>query len=310
MKIGLVLSGGIAKGAYQAGFLKAIEENIGRENISAISCASIGLYNGYMFSKNDTDSLISMWKDVHFDSVTDVIFDNWFKGYMKDITNRIVTKNDVLNIPIYAPICYLPFVHMDYCKLFGKYSPKWYSFMRGAVSFPVISGGIRIFRGQIALDGGAMDNIPIKPLIQNEKPDVILVLHFTSRFRPRKIFTDSGIPILDYDISISNKFKKYSFDFHHDTINSILDSGYEYGVEICKNVFDKTYSIEDIVSASKEQSEKEELMRINGKEFDSWIMRLNDVTYPLSKHCGKNVRDLSLKENKQKMENVYVCEKM
>ena len=46
MKIGLVLCGGMAKGAYQIGVLRAIREFVPREDITTISCASVGVLNG------------------------------------------------------------------------------------------------------------------------------------------------------------------------------------------------------------------------------------------------------------------------
>ena len=52
MKIGLVLAGGIAKGAYQAGFIKALKEELGDSNeIVAISCASIGFFGAYALDR-------------------------------------------------------------------------------------------------------------------------------------------------------------------------------------------------------------------------------------------------------------------
>ncbi len=49
-KIGLVLSGGAAKGAYQAGMLKALEELEIADNIEAISGCSVGALNAMLFS--------------------------------------------------------------------------------------------------------------------------------------------------------------------------------------------------------------------------------------------------------------------
>ena len=48
-KIGLVLSGGLAKGAYQLGVLKAINELVRLEDIVAISASSVGTLNAYAF---------------------------------------------------------------------------------------------------------------------------------------------------------------------------------------------------------------------------------------------------------------------
>ena len=46
MNIGLVLSGGMAKGAYQVGALKAINELFPKGSIKYISASSIGVLNG------------------------------------------------------------------------------------------------------------------------------------------------------------------------------------------------------------------------------------------------------------------------
>lgn len=53
MNIGLVLSGGMAKGAYQIGVLRAISEYIPISEIKYISCESIGVFNGY--------ALLTLW---------------------------------------------------------------------------------------------------------------------------------------------------------------------------------------------------------------------------------------------------------
>ena len=54
MRIGLVLAGGFAKGAYQLGALQALSEFIPRSEIRYMSTASIGTLNGYAFA---TDQL-------------------------------------------------------------------------------------------------------------------------------------------------------------------------------------------------------------------------------------------------------------
>ena len=62
MKIGLVLSGGMAKGAYQIGALRAINKFIPRDEITCISCASIGVLNGYAYVTDQLDVAEKMWK--------------------------------------------------------------------------------------------------------------------------------------------------------------------------------------------------------------------------------------------------------
>ena len=47
MNIGLVLAGGMAKGALQLGALYALSEFIPLEEIKYVSCASVGALNSY-----------------------------------------------------------------------------------------------------------------------------------------------------------------------------------------------------------------------------------------------------------------------
>lgn len=56
-KIGLVLSGGGAKGAYHVGMFRALEEYGLAENISVISGCSIGAYNALLYAAGGTAAM-------------------------------------------------------------------------------------------------------------------------------------------------------------------------------------------------------------------------------------------------------------
>ncbi len=301
MKIGLVLSGGLAKGAVQAGFLRAFEEVVGSEHVCCVSGASIGLLNGYMFCKGQTRQLLDIWKSVHFDSVPDLVCHTFFKRYLNHVVKQVLNKDDHLHIPLYSPICYLPFLHMNYARMIGEFSPKWYSFVRGAVAFPVVSGGIRFFRGQIVIDGGTVDNVPVCPLATQEKPDVILVLHFLSKYRPRKEYLDTNIPIFDFDLSVDGKYKKSTFDFHHETIEEMLQYGYQRGKEFCEQVFSQKENVSATVNLLREKMQEEKHRRAGGKEIDSWVRRMNEVLHPFVKNGKKRILNLQLKPKRRKL---------
>lgn len=302
MNIGLVLAGGVAKGAYQAGFLKAINEE-SNFNVSCISCASIGVFSGYAYSAGKIDKLIDIWNSVHFDSTVDFAGSVWFKHFLKDKVNELMDKEDFLSIPVYTPVCYLPFLHIDYCRMTGGYDKRWYNFMRSAASFPIIAGGIHFFRGQIALDGGLMDNIPVQTILRNERPDVILVLHFDAGYRPRKGYFDYGIPIIDYDISLHNMFRKRSFDFHGDTIKAMVQSGYEYGSEICAELFSGGTGVDELIFFAERRRKKELPIRLNNTTWETWVQRVNEIFYPLIKNCGKKIYDVRSRVHRNKKKN-------
>lgn len=66
IKIGLVLAGGGAKGAYEAGVFKAIWDLDIAKNICVISGVSIGTVNGLMFAMDDSNVMESSWANVSY----------------------------------------------------------------------------------------------------------------------------------------------------------------------------------------------------------------------------------------------------
>lgn len=297
MKLGLVLSGGVAKGAYQAGFLRALQESGMLSSVTGVSCASIGLFSGYALSAGKIDALCDIWGQIHFDSFADLACEVWFRHFLKDLLNEFVDPADVLRVPVYAPICYvLPLIRMEYCRMFGRYVKSWSRFILGAVSYPFISGGIHFFRGQITFDGGAMDNIPVFPLLEFEKPDIILILHFESGYRPRRKYLLSGIPILDFDISVSDRYRRHSFDFHSDTLRARIERGYEYGSDLLGKLFNGgANTLEEICAAAKLRGDSEADERLDSVTFETWVQRLNEIFYPYVSRFKIKMRDLSVR---------------
>jgi NTE family protein len=66
--IGLVLSGGGAKGAYQIGVFKALYELHLQKIINIISGTSIGALNGALFLMDDYSLLAAAWEDATYDN--------------------------------------------------------------------------------------------------------------------------------------------------------------------------------------------------------------------------------------------------
>ena len=64
MNIGLVLSGGMAKGALQLSALYALSEFIPLEEIKYVCCASVGALNGYAYMTNKLERAKQMWSEL------------------------------------------------------------------------------------------------------------------------------------------------------------------------------------------------------------------------------------------------------
>ncbi len=63
-KIGLVLSGGGAKGAYQIGVWKALEDLGIAQNISIFSGTSAGALNAVILAQGDTRLAEEIWNEI------------------------------------------------------------------------------------------------------------------------------------------------------------------------------------------------------------------------------------------------------
>ena len=63
MNIGLCLCGGGAKGAFQAGVIKALYDR-GINKFNSISGTSIGAINGYFIFTDNLEKLEKMWIDI------------------------------------------------------------------------------------------------------------------------------------------------------------------------------------------------------------------------------------------------------
>lgn len=283
MKIGLVLAGGIAKGAYQAGFIRALKEELGDSNeIVAISCASIGFFGAYALAADKVELLEKMWRKIHFDSTADIIYKVWHNNFLREMAYELTDPADELKMPIYAPVLMFPMVHASWSKMEGKYHKKWPKFMHCGMYFPLLAGGLQFWRGEIAFDGGGIDCIPLLPMMQYKgEIDVIMVCHFSADFKPRQEYLKAKIPIIDYDISLGSLHRLRSFDFHGDTLAARITDGYDYGKRICSELFAKGENSFEQMMAVNERHRKEEYEeRLRSAHFN-WIQSLNNILHPL-----------------------------
>lgn len=281
MNIGITLGGGLAKGAFQFGFLKAFLNHIPKEDIKIVSCSSIGLINAYGLCANKMDEVEAIWRSVDYDNIFEVIKDCWFHKFVKKTFNKLIQSRDKLDIPFYATITYtplfLPIILVGrYYLLKGSYNKRWKKFACASVSFPIISGVPRFYKGLPTIDGGSTDNIPIYPLMENHDLDLILGIHFDSKYILKKSWRNSKTIVLDLDASLGNSLRKSSFNFSTKVLNKMLDDGYEYGERICQKIFESGYgNIEGIRKSVADLYDQEFEERMKNGTIDRLITLLN-----------------------------------
>lgn len=280
MKIGIVLGGGAVKGAYQIGFLKALLQHVGKEEIKAISCSSIGVLNGYALASNKFDQVYDIWKNLNFETPIDVIANVWENKLLKNIIANMVTANDHLQFPVYTSVCFLPLISLKYYKFEGDYKRDWSKLVSGATFFPLFSGGLKFYHGQIAVDGGMIDNIPLKPLAEEEDLDLIFVLHFQPQYKVPQKYRNKKTVIIDLDVSSQNQFRKYFVNFNKYIIDDMLYSGYQYGNHICSTLFAGERTLDSVRNAAAKIYDAEREFRANHPTLNR-VSKANKFFAPL-----------------------------
>ena len=191
--IGLVFSGGGARGSYQVGAWKAMRELGLDKQVSIVSGASVGSINGAAFIQGDYDQMEEFWREVSFETVFKSDFErsnNYYFSLLKDfiknkgvdvspLKNRIreyLDEDKIRNSAIDFGIITYDLKKLNQIELYKKDIPK------GLMSeYIIASSTFPLFKPHTVndtkyLDGGISDNIPIELCLQKEGVNLIIII--------------------------------------------------------------------------------------------------------------------------------------
>lgn len=202
MKRALVLAGGGSKGAYESGFIKALNE-LGID-FDIVTGTSIGALNGCLLVQRDYQKLFDLWdhlditqvlegdfdKDFNFDLDTMLNQSNlvisFFKNFIKekgvDITplktliRGLLNEEQFLSSSIDFGLCTVHYPSLKPVLITKKEMGKEliYDYLIASAScFPVFP--IYNFNNQSYIDGGYYDNVPIDLALEMGADEVIVV---------------------------------------------------------------------------------------------------------------------------------------
>lgn len=224
MKIGLVLSGGGGKGAYELGVWKALKELKIDKYIEVFSGTSIGAFNAILFAQDSIEKAEALWEEVTMDKIIPIskfeLFKkgiglfigaknmNFAKKYLnqkiyegavsKDGAKEIIDKYlDIEAVKENNKICYaactqLPDFNVKYFKINDYDVNLGKEMIIASASLPLIYDATNIMGGKY-IDGGIADNTPIQP-VYGEGCDIIIVVLLSKEARiDRSLYPNSYI---------------------------------------------------------------------------------------------------------------------
>ena len=278
MNIGLVLSGGMAKGAYQVGALTAIKELIPEGNIKYISGSSVGALNSYGFALDRLDVLAEAWKNIDYDGSRAFIGSMLKSSYLQQSIKNICKNSDCVPTTHYITLMNMRRCTVNYQNL--KHVPKemLQKYLRASVAMPLYNKPV-VINGENYYDGAIVDNIPIYPLMKHNLDYVICIYFDEYSYIFENKYFDNKVIKLTY---ASDKRISDSVFFSSSNVEYMMNLGYEKTYKTLKEFFvngveDYEYIYKLIENKNRGMERK---LRISG---DMTVTNINKVAQKLAR---------------------------
>ncbi len=245
---GLVLSGGGGKGAYEVGVWKALSEYGFAQKVTVISGTSVGGLNAALFASTPVSQIESIWLNLvpeYLNMDYELISEEGLGWIMKQICfSRIQQETFYPKVWVTATRARFTVTKLITKWLFGiDYSHRFLlnqeseegeirKKLLATSAFPILTNTVRLSDGYKYIDGGASDNCPIIPVIENYKPYQIFVVyleHYPSHICSRE-YPDYSI--VDFIPSQDMGWIGGMLDFSRSEIKRKMDLGYSDTVKI------------------------------------------------------------------------------
>ncbi|MFU8792459.1 MAG: patatin-like phospholipase family protein [Acholeplasmataceae bacterium] len=246
-KIGLALGGGGARGSYQIGILKALKEAQILDQIYEVSGTSIGAINTLMVIANLTiERMHELWMLINNHEIYGSGLDRYkldklgmfsikelYEKLAKEISIEEIRESKIHG---YATAAKLKkqrlidqiLIHRMKKEVFYlNEAEEPHRAVLASASIPVIFGSTEI-NDQSYVDGGALDNCPIDPLIE-AGCDIILAVPIDGMFKSKK-YKHHNICLINFEPNHLFKLVPYDIlDFKPEMVEKNAEYGYQFG---------------------------------------------------------------------------------
>ncbi|TVP95855.1 MAG: patatin-like phospholipase family protein [Acholeplasmatales bacterium] len=254
-KLGVALSGGGARGAYQIGVLKTLQEAGMLDDLVAISGSSVGSLNAVLLAMKDLRIAENLWRNEPLDeifvsdkNVFKRVFEDKlrlpFKGYYKTDKLEAIMDRTIDYDAIYASNVYVTTSHVGNQKvtlaellslnirnMFDDIDHVRYTLLKeldrdtikktlmASCAIPVVFKPV-VIDNETHYDGGVLDNTPCTPLINHGCTEIILIDLFRFRRKRQKLPHDITVHTI-----VPSKNLRGILDFRDKSIEHRFQTG-------------------------------------------------------------------------------------
>ena len=279
MNIGLVLSGGMAKGAYQIGVLRALSNFIPLNEIKYMSCASIGVLNGYAYATGNLERAEQMWKNICNSDTRFIITQILRSSMLQQNIKSIYDSERKLSSTFYCSLLDLGHRNIVYKDLSAVDHGKIPLYLKASVAMPVYNRSVQLDNTSY-FDGAMIDNIPVYPLLKHDLDYIICVYFDDTCYKFENTCFDNKVIKITFPCK---SMLKQSVVFKQDSIDEMIKGGYDRTMYLLKTVFSEGYeNLEYIYRTINyiNKNDKSNSLRITG---DVLVTNLNKITQKLTK---------------------------
>ena len=230
--IGLVLSGGMGKGAYQIGALKALSKYFQPMDFEYVSAASVGVLNSYAYLTGNLEKAHDIWTSVNLQGDKRFITSVLKSAFLQDIITSIVSDNRIPTT-FYVPLLDLPHNELNYYNFTNISTADMESYLKASVAMPFYNKGI-VIGDKTLYDGAVVDNIPVYPVLKHEL-DYVICIYFDDF---NYVFEDHSLDNRIIKLTFpDNKLVSNSVNIKHESIMYMIEEGYRRTDEILSSNF-------------------------------------------------------------------------
>ena len=279
MNIGLVLSGGMAKGAYQVGALRALSKFIPLEDIKYISCASVGVLNGYAFATGNLDCAEQIWKNVCNDDTRLLVNQVLKSSMLQQNIAKLYDPDHKLSSSFYCSLfdtTHLNIVYKDLATVQTEQIPQY---LKASVAMPIYNKAVQIDKTAY-FDGAMIDNIPVFPLLKHNLDYIICVYFDDTCYKFENTYFDNKIIKLTFP---SESTIRQSVVVKQSNLDYMIKNGYERTNFLLRSIFSEGYDNLDYIYQNIDylnRNTQNKSLRITG---DVLVTNLNKITQKLTK---------------------------
>lgn len=279
MRVGLVLAGGFAKGAYQVGALRALEKFVPKSDIVCISAASIGALNAYAYATDFLDGAETLWQEAVEHGGRRFITGLMRGNVLDENIGLLVDRSSHLPCSLYCPLLDWRNKTLDYRDLSLCDSDQLGKCLRASVSLPPYNAPVAI-DGVSFYDGGLVDNIPVMPLVDTELDYVICFYFDEANYEFENAYFDNRIIKVSF---ASESMLSHSFILTREKISDMIRVGYEFTIEKLSPFFANGNGDVEHIYKTIEESNRTQTKPSRRLTVDVVISNLNRLTKKLTR---------------------------